>query len=355
MSGTRIPDGAPSAEAKGRSSPQSKPGAVKPETESQKLQKAAGGNIPAELRNSSKAAAPPPAPSFKPLLSQNQIPEKAAELIPDRITSAREVFRQTAVNLGLPQDSLSVALFVFARYFSLPIKPAFIGHLRREILNTGKASSPETPGGKAALDSEALAAVITADKGVALSPEALSRYASFLLPPVPGDKEEKSRDREELPEKEELQALAEEQEQKDDFLKFLNAIPGKNGQYWLVFPFSIKIRGTELDVFLRLLKKEYLSAGDSEDLIVDISGPKRQWRCFLKKSSVKSCENLLRADIRVYPECSPKELLLLQKDAESFLGGIGDFEEIQVRNGDKIPSWAEDLSTVYLPSVSEDV
>jgi len=328
---------------------------VKPETEGFKLLKATGGIIPPAAKNSSAA----PAQTPSPLLSQNQIPEKAAELLLDRTTSIREVFRQTAFNLGLPQDNLSVALLIFARYFSLPINPALIALLRREVLNTGKASAPETPGGKAALDSEALAAVIATDKGVTLSPEALNRYASSLLPPgwppVPSDEEDEPKDREEAPEAEELQAIAEAQGQNDDFLNLLNSIPGKNGQYWVVFPFSIKVKGTELNVFIRLLKKEFQSIGNGEDLIVDISGPKRQWRCFLKKSSGKTNLPLVRADIRVYPECSPKELLFLQKEAESFLGSFKNFEEIQVRNGDKIPSWAEDLSAIYLPSISEDV
>jgi len=374
LSGTRIPDGAPGAEAKGRGSPQSKPSAIKPENEGQQPPKTATGVAAAEARNSSApTSASGPALSQKipfggqpsqasqlnttppASFSQNQLLEKAAELALDRTASAREVFRQTAINLGLPQDNLSVALLIFARYLSLPIKPAFIGLLRREILNAGKASSPQTAGEKAALDSEALAAVIAADKGVALSPEALNRYASFLLPPALGDKEKEPDDSEEPPDPIELQAIAEKQEQKDDFLRLLNAIPGRNGQYWLVFPFSIKVKGTELNVFLRLLKKEYLSIGDGEDLIVDISGPKRQWRCFLKKSSGKFSENLLRADIRVYPECSQKELLVLQKEAESFFGGFDNFEEIQVRNGDKIPSWAQGLSAVCLPSISEDV
>ena len=342
MSGTRIPDGAP--EAKGLH--QSKPGAIKPDAEGLKLLKATGGNIPPVAKNSSPVLKPEPVPTQSPIPSQNAVSVTA---------SAREVFRQAAVNLGLPQDSLSAALLVFARYFSLPIKPALIGQLRREILNTGKTSSPETAAGKAALDSEAMAAVIASDKGVTLSPEALARYASFLLPPVKNDDEEEPNDREELPEPEELKAIIEEQEQKDDFLGLLNSIPGKNGQYWMVFPFSIKVRGTELNVFIRLLKKEYQYIGEGEDLIVDVSGPKRQWRCFLKKSFGISCQASIRADIRVYPECSPKGLLFLQKEAESFLGSFEIFDEILVRNGDKMPSWVEDLSEICLPSIDEDV
>jgi len=280
--------------------------------------------------------------------SDSNLSPGVAETANDSLSYSREVLRQIVANLGFPQDTLSLALLTFARYFSLPIKPGLIRQLRREILDTGKASSPETTEGKAALDSQSMAAVIAVDKGLVLNSEALSRYAAFLLPPLPGgEKKEERKDREESPESEELQAIAEEQTQKDDLLSFLNSIPGKNGQFWMVFPFSIKVRGTELNVFLRLLKKEQMPAKDGEELILDISGPKRQWRCFLRKISGK-----FHADIQVYPKLSSKGLTFARKEAGRFLG---DFADIQVRNGDKTPSWAEDLSSLCLPSIDKNV
>ena len=238
------------------------------------------------------------------------------------------------------------------------------------MLATGKASSPGTSGEKAALEAQAMAAVIAADKGVALSPEALARYAGFLLPPVlpvSGNKEHEPEENEKMPDPEEVQALAQEQE--NELLGFFNSIPGKNGQYWMVFPFNMTAKGTEYNVILRVLKKdflmnEFLPATGSEEIIVDISGPKRQWRCFLARNSGN-----FRTDIRVYPECSPKGLELLQKEAERYLregniqafapagvlGSVGNFEVVQVRNGDKEPSWTEDLFAFCLPSISKDV
>ena len=305
--------------------------------------------------------------------NQNQLLERTPETTQSRSSATPEIFRQTAANLGFPQDTLSVALLVFARYFSLPIKPALIGQLRREFLNTGKTSatgestdlrsgsaidskasptklSPQTAGEKAALDSESMAAVIAADKGLSLNSDALLRYAAFLLPPLFGDKKENaddSNDKEDAPESDEVRAIAEEEEQKDDFLALLNSIPGKNGQYWMVFPFSVKVRGIDLNVFLRFLKREHLAEKDGDQLILDVSGLKRQWRCFLKKTSGK-----FRANILVYPEYNPKELGALQKEAERLFGSSGD---ISIQNGDKIPSWAEDLSTLCLPSIDKNV
>jgi hypothetical protein len=357
LSGTRIPEGPPL-----------KQGAGKPEIEGQNPQKTAGRNVLVEVKN--PPAAPgsifpqktplggqvtqssPPNTPLSALFPQNQLLEKTLETSLDQAAYAREVFKQTAASLRLPQDNLSVALLVFARYFSLPIKPVLISQLRREILNLGRASSPETAEENIALEAEAMAAVIAADKGVALGPETLERYARFLL--LPGfspfcDKKEDQEDRE-PPEPEDLRIMAQEQEEANDFLGFLNSIPSKNGQYWMVFPLNITVKGTEFNVFIRILKKEFLSSVGGEEVIVDISGPKRQWRCFLNKKGAK-----IRADIRVFPESSPRGLKLLQKEAERFLGNFESFEEIQVQNGGKIPSWVEDLSTFHLPAISKNV
>jgi len=318
---------------------------------------------------------------------------------------------EAAANLGLPKDALSAALLVFMRFFSLSADKALIGSLRREILDLLKTSSPGTAEEKAALEAKAMAAVIAADKGVFLSPAALERYARFLMPtslmpqfmartaegkeaPSPKtaassqDSREKSPgvsrgeagddSREEMPEFDELRAIAEVQTGEDGFLDLLNYLPGKNGQYWLVFPFSVNVKGIELKVLLRVLQSERgsvpggLSAQEDGQLIADISGPKRQWRCFVNKTAGK-----FRVDMRVYPEYPQRALDHLRKQAERFLGkggglqsaympsarmpglkdsgNFGGFEEIIVRNGDRIPLWADDLWPDHLPFVDEEV
>ena len=277
-----------------------------------------------------------------------------------KIIPAKELFIKTATNMGFPKDALSVALLVFARYFSVSLSPALMKTLRREILASGKPSSPETPVEKAALEAEALSALIALDKGVELSPQALEHYANFLLLPEKNPKrqdEKGDHNCEESPEAEELRILTEEQEQNDGVLAFLNQLPGKNGQHWLVFPFSIRVKGIEFQVFLRLLKKEPVSSGEDGHLIVDISGPKRQWRCFLKKEGEK-----FLADLRIYPIQRLGVLKRLQKEAEQILGeGRGlfgsfkGFDEILLRNLEEAPSWAEDLYTESLPYIDEEI
>jgi hypothetical protein len=276
--------------------------------------------------------------------------------------SAKELFIKTALNMGFPKDALSVAILVFARYFSVSLSPALMKTLRREILASGKSSSPETPAEKTALEAEALSALVALDKGVELSPQTLEHYANFLSFPDknPGRQDkEKDRDREESPSAEELRILLEEQGQNDGALTFLNQLPGKNGQHWLVFPFSVKVKGIEFQAFLRLLKKEPVSFGEDGHLhlIVDIAGPKKQWRCFFNKIG----EEFL-ADLRVYPRQSPRALKTLQKEAELVLkegralfGSFKGFDEILVRNGEEAPSWADDLCTESLPSIDEAI
>ena len=294
----------------------------------------------------------PPESNLSPLntFSKDPLSGKTAETSGERIVFAREVFKQIAVSLGLPQDSLSVTLIAFLRFFSLSPDPVFLKNLRREILSAVKSSSPGAAKEKAALEAEALAKVIVLDKGVDLSPEALERLVQYL---APMDLSEEPR-------------TIEEQPKKDNFLDFLNSLPGKSGRYWKIFPFKINVRGTELKVFLRLLKRDPLYPEESEYIIADIAGPKGQWRFFLGKT-----EGKLRADIRVYPGLSDGALKLLQREAELFLGkaasakagsttesGNGNFngfDEIYVRNGEEMPSWMDVLCDESLPSVNEEI
>ena len=303
---------------------------------------------------------------------------------------AGKLFMDAAASLGFPKDALSVALLVFTRFFSLSADKALIGNLRREILDQVKTSSPGTAEEKAALEARVMAAVIAADKGVFLSPAALERYARFLMPtafmpttskptvseekeaPSPktaaANQDSREKSQEKIPEAEELKAIAETQTQDDGLLDCFNRLPGKNGQNWLVFPFNINIKGIELKVLLRILISEHasvpgvLSATEDGQMIADIAGPKGQWRCYVKQAAGK-----LRLDIQVHPEQSRMALTRLRKQAEKFLGKGGGFpwpvktkdfsgfEEIIVRNGDRIPLWTEDLLLEYLPFLDEEV
>ena len=300
--------------------------------------------------------------------SRNLAPGINTESLSGQTVPARDAFMQIAAAMGFPKDALSVALLAFARFFSLSINPQQMSILRRDILTAGKQSSPGNAEGRAALEADALSACIALDKGVALSPEVLGRLSGLLTIPVSPDSgfpqkdrgEDGKPDRDELPAAEEIKKIAEEYGGNEGFLDFLNVLPGKNGQYWVVYPFNIKLRGTELAVILRLLKREPVSLWESEQLMADIAGPKRQWRCFLEKKTGK-----FRADIQVFPEVSAAALGELLKDAELFFGKkaagkslFGDFsgfEKIVIRNGKETASWVDDLCDENLTSINEEV
>ena len=287
---------------------------------------------------------------------------------------------QTATALGFPKDALSAALLAFARFFSL--SPSLLGSLRREFLNSNKTQPAlinqgnEAPQGreKAAFEARALTAAVALDKGVALSPEAHTNYSRYLLPPETptgqnpdgksspgtaggqhkgGDDEEK----EKPPDAEKVKAIAEEESEKDSLLGFLNTLPGKNAQHWAVFPFRIEVRGIELQVFLRILKRESLPPEEGAFVIADISGPKRQWRCLLRENNGK-----VQADLRIFPNVSERGLKRLQKEAERFFTEGSDseknftcFGELVVGNRDESVSWMDDLCGESLPSVNKEV
>ena len=335
-----------------------------------------GTSIPASLPQPAKTGAQVPADNKSAQVQashsegktpiQNQA-AASAKAITGQNVPARELFLQTAAALGFPKDALSVTLLAFARFFSL--SPSLLGSLRREFLNSGKTppalnnQGNETPQGreKTVFEARALTAAAALDKGVTLSPEAQTNYSRYLIPPeTPQEKKtgaefspgagggrNKGGDNEEnekTPEAEKIKAIAEEESKKDKLLDFLNKLPGKNSQHWAVFPFRIEVRGIELQVLLRILKRESLLAEESAFVIADISGPKRQWRCFLRERATG-----VQADLRVFPNVSERTLKRLKKEAERFLG------EVTVGNRDESVSWVDDLYTESLPSVNKEV
>ena len=287
----------------------------------------------------------------------------------------KELFREAAASLGFPKDALSVTLFSLLRFFSLTPSQELLGTLRREVLALQKNSSSESA--KTTLEAKALALVAALDKGVLLNPEALENYARFLVPPSfeteANPEKGKEKPREETPAPEEIKAIAEEEAQKDELLDFMNTFPGKNRQYWLVFPFKITVGGSEFKVFIRIIKRGENSFFDQPmpgkegllkkgqlmegQLIADISSQKRQWRFFIRQKAGK-----FRADIQLSPGYSGRRLGILRRKAEGFLGkssnrpwNFDGFEEIYIHNGEEIAPWTDDLCMEPLPSLNRQI
>jgi len=308
---------------------------------------------------------------------------------------------QIALKLGFPQDQISRAILVFARFFSIPATPALLG--LRELLFSSKGKTlPQSDVGKgidagalkSTLPSESkiMALVSAMDKGVSLSPEALERYSRFFNLPEPqadgkgndadgrgmdsggkgseaghggnnsggenSSNRKSGKERDSPPGPHELQALAEEEAEKDSLLDFMNRLPGENGQYWKIFPFKLSIKGIEFQIIIRSLKREALL---NDQAIVDIAGPKKQWRFFLTGGKDSDGGGInIKADIKVYPEQSEGSLESLRREAEEFLGskpGGLCFDGIKLRNGrptdDLMP--AGDFSSFSLPSLDREV
>lgn len=243
------------------------------------------------------------------------LPDQAA----DRRSLSQQNLKGLIASLKLPQDGLSSNLINYARFFSLPLEPALLSRLRRDALTVkalrngpgqraGKAGSPEAA---------ALAAAAAAAKGVELAPEALERYAAALDP----DWGQKDGTEQETPdqgsggeapdedlrqgETEETQAILREitgqlpglgtptgirgiaeppvrgslfnGETEDPLLNFLNRLPDRNGNFWLVFPFKILLKKVEFRAAVRLLLR-IDSVGKRQDRIaIDALGEKRRW------------------------------------------------------------------------------
>ncbi|MDR2479241.1 MAG: hypothetical protein LBD48_08010, partial [Treponema sp.] len=214
-------------------------------------------------------------------------------------------------SLGLPADRLSTALVSFARFFSLPLESSLLTKIRRQAL---QAAAPENSGppASAVREAAALAATAAEDKGAALSPAALESYAAALDPEaqpddqirnekIPsgkegvedrdsetsggnsgdmgkqgeGDRSEGHQNKDKRPRRPDseindviaggplgIKAKMLAASVQNPLLNLLNQLPGKNGQRWIVLPFSFTEQGESYRVSLKILLHE-VPAGNS--------------------------------------------------------------------------------------------
>jgi hypothetical protein len=251
-------------------------------------------------------------------------------------------------------------------------------------------------------EARALAAASSAFKGIRLSPEALNEYARLLTEKAagPGAPASKAPDRADPPEGqfpnegrgnpgaggrnssgsqkrerqahkarkhprvEELRELFADFMRIDDsgkseshgLLSFLNRIPGKDGQRWIVWPFNLTINGTDLHVLVRLLIKEPLSL-ETGRLILDArqENPaldvKTSWRFILDRGT----RGELKADVSVFPPAANPEAL--KKEAAGLFADLGLSLEMSYSppdSGGLVP-FASLLSGEVLPYVNKKV
>ncbi|MDR0878639.1 MAG: hypothetical protein LBN21_11345 [Treponema sp.] len=369
-----------------------------------------------EISGKNAAVKQVPSPSIPSGLNSQSKPT------PQPVTARSSIF----TTLGLPADKLSAALVAFVKYFSLPLDPALLAKLRRDVLRAQAASNPapsaEKNGGpgaplraslgallrappgealspKAALSQGALAsqetlslaAAAAADKGAALTPKGLENYAlsltglsetgQFEVDPDgnngaggrpdnggseagaggrAGDTEKEAENSPEIDElKERIGAISE----KNPLLNLLNRLPGKNGQRWVVLPFSFTEGEAEYRVSLRVLLRETPAkwpGGDispkvrADRMALDISTGERRRRFNLEHKEGDSHGNVFsRLELLVWPPEKKRALDALQKtlaDAFQFQS-----EQIIVKNDSEFPSFKEFSGDEVLPYVNKEV
>jgi hypothetical protein len=232
-----------------------------------------------------------------------------------------------ALDLGIPQDTLSEILLPLARHFLLPLEAAPLLKLRRQVLSA-----------KTRREAAAMAASAAAAKGLELSPRGLERYAAAMDPGIPGDapgereepgEGENGENREnpggsEYPRGQDLEKKAAMLDREDPLLSILNRVPGRDGRFMTVFPFTFSANGRVYRVSVRVL----LNAGPAaalppeqsvDRMSVDIAGGSRRWVFSLDKPGRTGAETRVYTD----PPLGRTSFRALSAGLEAALGDWG--------------------------------
>jgi hypothetical protein len=203
---------------------------------------------------------------------------------------------------GLPADKLSASIISFARFFSLPLKPEVLKHIRQQAFTatpntapSGPASGDGAPEAKTVLKNRealSLAASAAEGKGVELQPKGLEAYAKALDPESRQDNEQggrrwrqgKNEDDDDNDNDSEisskktgaisagsLEKAALEAAEKNPLLAVLNRLPGKDGKRWIVLPFDFCDDGREFKVSLRILLETGKTVNRAGCMALDIA------------------------------------------------------------------------------------
>jgi hypothetical protein len=261
--------------------------------------------------------------------------------------AASPLFRDLALSLGLPRDALTLSLLSLAKFFSLPLDPKLLLHLRQQALSLAPETAPHKSGGENGPDrplrSAALAAAAAAGKGVVLSPEALGSYAAALAvddrdgeAPEDGDGREDSpdppgKDSGDPPDFADPRnrggLFAERIEERFPLLGILNRIPGRDGRRWISLPFSFESGGVDCKVSLRIMVADTNSIPwKAEQMALDIKTGRRRWSFLLENAPAGAGQACARAVFGAEPPLKPAA----ERSLRELLGGIAD--QVVLRN-----------------------
>ena len=276
-------------------------------------------------------------------------------LSPKNTVKAEVSLMQLAKNLGLVPDKLSVSLLSFARYFYMNLDPSLLLRLRHD--------SPKRSGA-------ALALVAAEDKGVSLNAKALREYERAIDPQSrdfdreapdgkdgdssgghskdgnpdsgnPDSRKEAGENFYKLKPKEEefsgqvIKKIAESIEGEKGVLGYLNKIPGKQKNRWIVIPFDMEDESKRTIVSLRILMED--EPGGRRDCVARMAldalsfyqgrGPHRKasgghssrhWLIVLDKPGRENSTGF----IQTQPALPVRERKALEKEARELFGPL---------------------------------
>ena len=200
----------------------------------------------------------------------------------------------SAAGHGLPGDKLSASIVSFARFFSLPLKPALLADIRRAAFAPVFPQTKETSAAANIITADrnaegdysvsqakakfrealSLAAAAAESKGVNLQPRGLELYAEAVDPHLRrrDTEQRKRRNRDHNQEKqhhreisginqlsaESLKKLFYENRENYPLLNILNSLPAKSGtsgeaSRWIVLPFDFTEGERQFSISMRIL------------------------------------------------------------------------------------------------------
>jgi hypothetical protein len=238
---------------------------------------------------------------------------------------------------GLPVDTFSLSIVSFARFFSLPIKPELMAAIRKQALAPSPTPSPaaENPSNSTAGKSRealSLAAAAAAGKGVELNPKGLETFAEAIDPgwqkrQDSGGRNPRGRQNKDQHEQEKenvfpkigLKEMALSFTEQEPLLAVLNRLPGKNGQRWIVLPFSFVEGGTEYKVSLRiLLDGENQTESVARQMVLDIAEGEETGRSWL--FLLETAHNLTTSlTVHLQPELPSGALDILARELSQLM------------------------------------
>jgi len=263
----------------------------------------------------------------EPLSKKTASAKASAVKSPVTIPPASRSVSSLVKILGLPSDKLSASIVSFARFFSLPLKPQMLAEIRRQAFlppQTDVKQPIEENQAVAVKNREALslAAAAAESKGVELRPDVLEAFAEAVDPDWekrqnPNSQKRERRNKEKEPEDKNtlfktevisasvLEKMALEAAEENPLLCALNRLPCKNGQRWIVLPFSFTRDGRDFRVSIRILLETRQAANRAILMaldLVELGETGKNW-LFVLEAADSHAERLL---VFAKPELSPK-------------------------------------------------